>query len=225
MLDRSLSRCAGVVVKVAVLGAGLALSTPARADFAEADYGDYEPPEPVRRSGFTFGLDYGLGYANISGYPNKLTQIGDSAYEQTVSAPASSGALWLGGALRDWLTFSVGYGIRGGGTADMAGGAGAILFRLEGYPLFFKGGRFRDLAVMGEFGAGSGAIVRSSDNKVVAEAGSMSSVAFGAFYEPWQFWNFSAGPVLRYGHDFSESWSSHSVTLGLRMAFYSTQPD
>lgn len=223
MFERS--RAVRVLIAGGVFATGLGLSLPAYADFAESDYSDYAAPTPERRSGFTFGLDYGGGFSTIEAYPNKLNEINDPAFKQSITGAGGGGALWLGAALRDWFTFSIGYGLRGGGDEEKAGGSGAILFRVEGFPLFYQGGRWRDVGVMGEFGAGSGAIARVEDKKVLAEAGSMSSVAFGVFYEPWQFWNFSAGPVLRYGHDFSESWSAHTASIGLRLAFYGTQPD
>lgn len=196
----------------------------ARADFAESDYGDYEPPKPERRSGFTFGLDYGAGYGHIVGYPNKLAQLNDPAYRQTISAAGGGGAFWIGSALRDWISVGLGYAARGAGNKETSGGGGAILFRVEGFPLYMQGPRWRDLGVLAEFGAGSGAIA-DKDGTQLANAGSMSSVAFGAFYEPLQFWHFSAGPVVRYAYDFSTSWASHNASVGFRLVFYGTQPD
>jgi hypothetical protein len=205
-------------------GAVSAAAAPAHADIAEsADYADYPAPEPERRYGFTFGLDYGLGFGSVQGYPNKLTEIGDPGFEQNVSGVGGIATLWLGGALRDWFTFAVGLSSHSAVEGKEVAGGGSLVFRVEGFPLYSLGGGFRDLGVAGDFGAGAASVL-DEEQEVVADSGLMSSVGFSAFYEPWQFWHFSAGPVVRYGYDFSQSWSAHTATAGLRLVFYGVQP-
>ncbi len=209
----------GAAVGTALVIGGWAVS--AHAQTAEGEYGDYEAPSPERRSGFTVGVSYGAAYLDAVGYPNKLSQIDDPAYRQTLSGFGTGSSLWLGGVLRDWLTFALGMSSRRDFDQQLAGGA--FVFRVEGFPLFALGGAYRDVGVFGEFGAGGNVIEK--EGEVVADAGFTSMLGLGAFYEPWTFWKFSSGPALQYTREFSQSMTVHAVTLGMRLNLYATQPD
>lgn len=211
-------------MKLVLAGAGLLASLAvgglARADFAENEYTDYDAPPTQRRGGFTAGLSYAPGFLAATGYPNKLDEIGAPEFERSVSGFGSGSSLWLGGALRDWLVFGIGVGSRT--NPDQTFTSGGLVFRVEAFPLYSLGGTYRDLGVLGEFGGGGSTI--SEDDETVADGGFTSLVGLGVFWEPWQFWHFSAGPVAQYTHEFSQSMSAHAATLGLRMAFYGVQP-
>lgn len=206
-----------------IAGAALLSAHSARAQVFDSSSGDYAPPEPERRYGFAFGLGLGGGYGNSLGYPNKLGQIDNPEFEQNVSGFATSNVIWFGGTLRDWFTFGIGLSGRGAQEGDYVAQNGAFVLHLEGFPLYALGGGYRDLGLVVETGAGS-ALITDVEGEVVADGGAVSVIGVGAFYEPWQFWHFSAGPALMYTHEFSQPLNSHVVTLGMRLAFYGVQP-
>ncbi len=209
----------GVFLAVALLTG--VMPAVAQAEAAESEYGDYEPPPAVRRSGFTVGLSWGPTYLNAVGYPNKLAQIDVPEFEESFAGYGAGSSIWLGGALRDWFTFALGVSSRSDFDQQLINGA--FVVRLEGFPLFSLGGEYRDLGVLGEFGAGGSTIHR--DDEVVADGGAMSVLGLGVFYEPWTFWKFSCGPALQYTREFSQSMTSDAVTLAIRTSLYTTQPD
>lgn len=187
-----------------------------------------EAPPAERRDGFMAALGYNVGYGSIGGYPNKLGQLDNPGYYSEVTGLASSLNLVLGGALRDWLT--VGLLIRAGGIASeelVVGGSSAIGMHIEGFPLWSRGGAWRDIALTAEFGLGLGSLVDIEDEddpQILAEGGAMSHYAIGAAYEVWQFWLFSAGPAVQYTYQTSPSLSAHLVTAGMKLTFYWNQP-
>lgn len=216
------------------LVAGFVLGATAWSSLAQAqaiDGGDgenYSAPPPERRNGFMATLQTEYGYMSVEGYPNKLGRIGNPDYRSHIGGVGSVVSLVLGGALRDWLT--AGLVIRTAGVFGedkIVGGISGIGMQLQGFPLWARGGAFRDLGIVGEFGVGLGAISDTSDKddaKVLAEGGGMSHLSLGASYEVFKFWLFSAGPVLNYSHQFSQSMTGHSVTGGIKLTFYSAQP-
>jgi hypothetical protein len=216
------------------LGALLLLGAPgvARSAHAQAlDGGDgeeYSAPAAERRDGFMASLQVDYGFLGVEGYPNKLGQIGDPAYRSYVGGVGGNLQLVLGGAIRDWLT--AGLLVRAAsvaGEGDVIGTATAIGLQLQGFPLWSYGGFGRNLGVTGEFGVGLGSIVDATDKDdldILAEGGGMSHLGVGASYEVWKFWLFSAGPVVNYSYQFSQSLSSHMATVGMKLTFYSSQP-
>lgn len=172
-----------------------------------------------RRSGLSFGLAGGLTLGNVRGYPNDLVKIGDPAFEASTGAAVSTGgALWVGGALADWLTLGVGVlggGINGNG---LTATGGSIQFRIETFPLFYRGGTWRDLGIL--FTAGTGGYEVERDAETVAEGPGTSVVGGGVFFEPWSLWRFRTGPSLEYAHHFSRGLSANLLVVGWRVAFY-----
>jgi hypothetical protein len=201
----------------------LTSASPATAAFAENDYSDYEAPPPERRDGFTAGLTYNVGFGSTVGYPNKLGQIGNAAYEQNVNGFGGGYTLWLGAALRDWFTWGLGLSAQGV-QDEFTSGGGAFVVRLEGFPLFPFGGAYRDLGIFANFGAGT-AVILDKDEEIVADGGAVSVLQAGAFYEPWSFWSMATGPTVQYSYQYSQSITVHMVTAGWRLAYYGTLVD
>jgi hypothetical protein len=187
----------------------------------QAAEGDAAAPlaPPERRSGFTFGLAGGLLTSRARGYPNDVAKIDVPEYEAHSGLGVSlGGAFWIGGALADWLT--IGVGVIGGGIQKngLKSGGGAFTVRIESFPLFYRGGPFRDLGVL--FTAGTGGYSIQRGNEKLAEGAGTSALGAGAFYESWRFWQFSFGPQFEYNYQFSDSMSAHTFVLGMRSAFY-----
>lgn len=223
-----------VLVGALALAAQLSMSAPWLVKSAHAqalDGGDgeeYSAPPAERRDGFMASLQVDYGFMGVEGYPNKLGQIGDPAYRSYVGGVGGNLQLVLGGALRDWLT--AGLLVRAAsvqGEGDIIGTAAAIGMQLQGFPLWSHGGFGRNLGVTGEFGVGLGSIVDATDPDdidILADGGGMSHLGVGLSCELWKFWLFSAGPVVNYTYQFSQSLSSHVATGGMKLTLYTAQP-
>jgi hypothetical protein len=194
-------------------------SKPPEADESDGSWdGDYDM-KATRRSDFTFGGSFGLALGSGYGYPNEVDKIDDARFvSDTGVALGSAYDVWLGGALRDWFTFGLGitgFGVEGKGQLLSGGG---FIFRIETFPFYAEGGKLRDVGAYASFGLGSATI--EEDGEEVADGGALSIVNLGAFWEPWRFGKFAAGPVVDYRHVFSQTLSFYAATGGIRLAFY-----
>jgi hypothetical protein len=192
---------------------------PRDAHAAAEDGAPVAAPPALRRSGFLLGISSGLALGSASGYPNDVAKIDLPEFEASTGLGVSGGgALWIGGSLADWFNVAVGFqsvSFKGNGL-DAAGGN--IYMRLEAFPLFYRGGAWQDLGLA--FTAGTGSIEVERDGETVAEGEAASAVGFGAFFEPFRFWQLSTGPDITYTHQFSRSMSAHLLVVGWRLAFY-----
>lgn len=172
----------------------------------------------TRRSGFMAGLSLGLAGGNSHGYPNELAKLDDPAYKRnTGGAFGGVNRLWFGGALTDYLVFGLGLvGTRLKHNETSAAGS-AFIFHVEAYPLFYRGGAFRDLSLFGDFGAGGMKI--TGNNREEADGGLMSVLGFGAGYEPVRFWKFRFGPAVEYWHWWSQTMTMNSFGVEARLTF------
>lgn len=181
-------------------------------------------PKTKRRGGFVLGASGMYGTALVAGYPNKVQEIGDPDYRVSMDAPFySGGSLFIGGAIRDYLTVALALT---GGSAKQGGltlSGGLVGLRIESYPGFALGGAWEDIGLVAEVGAGSTNITDAGSN-VVAEGGSMRSLGVGAFWQPWQWWHFAFGPGLMFTHQSSDSMHVNAFGLALRSVFYGNQP-
>jgi hypothetical protein len=177
-----------------------------------------------RRSGFVVGLTYGAGLAGSSGYPNNSNDIGEPGYYAASGLLAGAGgSAFIMGALADWLNFGFWFGTAtfGSGQWHSTGGGGGL--RLEIFPLYAMGGRFRDLAAYTQVGIGSTTLVLKDDPDNV-RTGVGSFLAGGIFYEFFLAkvlgGHLAWGPDLQYQAVFSEPLERHGALLGLRFLWY-----
>jgi hypothetical protein len=190
----------------------------ARAESSDNDWDGGYKQVATRRSGFILGITSGLALGRADGYPNDLAKLNNPLYKRNTSlAIGSVDRLWLGGALTDWFVFGVGFaGMSLKRDAITAKGS-AFLFHVEGYPLFERGGAFRDLSLFGDFGAGGMKI--SGRGREDADGGLMSVVGFGAGWEALRFWHLKFGPAAEYLRTWSQSMTWDSVSLEARLTF------
>ena len=201
----------------ALLGFGL-LASEAHADDKDNDWDGGYKIVATRRSGFVAGISLGLALGNADGYPNELAKLNDVNYERnTKFALGSSNRLWIGGALTDWFVFGLGLTGVGLKHANATATGSAFIFHVEGYPLFYQGGAFRDLSLFGDFGAGGMKITGGSRDD--ANGGLMSVIGLGTAYEPLRFWRFTFGPAVEYVHMWSQSMSAHTAQIEARLTF------
>jgi hypothetical protein len=201
----------------ALLGFGL-LAGLAHAEGSDNDWDGGYKVVATRRSGFMAGISLGLALGNADGYPNELAKLNDPNYERnTKFALGGSNRLWIGGALTDWFVFGMGLSSVSLQHEHAKATGSAFVFHVQGYPLFYRGGPFRDLSVFGDFGAGGMKITGGSRED--ANGGLMSVIGLGAAYEPVRFWRFTFGPAVEYLHLWSQSMSTHTGLIEARLTF------
>jgi hypothetical protein len=201
----------------ALLGFG-SLTGLARAESPDAAWDGGYKQVATRRSGFVAGLTLGLAAGNAHGYPNELAVLGDPNFERnTAGAFGGANRLWLGGALTDYLVFGFGFVGVGMTHGETRAAGSAFIFHTEGYPLFYRGGVFRDLSIFGDFGAGSMKI--TGHDRPEADGGLMSALGLGVGYEALRFWKFKFGPAVEYWHWWSQTLTMDSVAVEARLTF------
>jgi hypothetical protein len=171
-----------------------------------------------RRSGFAIGVDISALAGSSVGYPKDAVKLSDPRYKADLgTAAGGAGTVWLGGSIRDWFTFGLGFqsvSLMGNGLETSGGG---FVLRPEMYPLWTLGGAFRDLGAYANFGLAWMKTRRDSD--VVANGGSLGLVGLGLFHETLRLGHLGLGPTLGYTHYFSETMKVSTVQLGVRLAF------
>ena len=206
-----------LLILCALIGVG-SVSARARAESSDNAWDGGYKQVATRRSGFVLGISTGLAFGRAEGYPNQLAKLDNPLYKRnTAFAPGSTSRLWFGGALTDWFVFGIGLdGIRLSHGEIKAAGS-AFIFHVEGYPLFYRGGVFRDLSLFGDFGAGGMKITGNDRNE--ADGGLMSVVGLGAGWEAVRFWRFKFGPAAEYTHLWSQTLTADTFSLEARLTF------
>jgi hypothetical protein len=202
--------------------AALLIAGRARADDAKpADPASWETAPASWRSGFVLGAQLGVGVASIAGYPNDVKKAGFAGYYTATGArPAAILEAWIGGALADWVTFTIGFA----GTPLYATGADqartyAGVFHIEAFPLFYVGDRLRDLGVTFEAGTGVSTVTDSAGNQIVASSAA-SFIGGGLFWEPLHLWRIHAGPFLLGDYMWSDTVRRPALFAGFRGSLY-----
>lgn len=183
---------------------------------------EWETARATRRSGFTAGLTLAATMGTAEGTQNDYAKLGDPAWLARTGGVGFADTFWLGGALTDWFTFGLGFGGRRFGGSQLKASSSEFLFHVEGFPLFARGGAFRDLAVFGDFGTGSGKIALKSDGAQVAGGGALSIVGLGVHWEAVRILggHVALGPTLSWEYQTSDPLTMKVGMLGLRTAFY-----
>ncbi len=178
--------------------------------------GDFEVAAKYR-SDVVFGVSGSAVFGNAVGYPNEADKLDVAAFRaDTEFGAGAMGTLWLGGALTDYLTVGVGASFGSLRGNDLTAAVSTFLLRLEGYPWLALG--LPHWGFSGEFGAGGATITEGNQER--ADAGILSVIRLGSFYELVRFGGLSLGPSLEYTWLDSESFALHSGSLGLRVAYY-----
>jgi hypothetical protein len=186
---------------------------------AAAETRESPPSKPTRRSDFMLGTSGGFGLGRASGYPNEIQKIGNGQYRSnTKLGLGSGGAIWLGVAFNDYLTFGLGMGSLNLSGNDREASAGAFLFHVDVYPLFDLHPSLRDLGVFTHLGTGPLTIKGGEED---ADGGLMAYVEGGLVYERLRLWHFGIGPSVSLIHMWSDSAQITGALLGGRVAFYS----
>jgi hypothetical protein len=200
----------------------LALLTVTSPLYAQATVDDWDGgygQKGTRRSDVVFELKLAPALGWARGYPNEASKIDDPRYlTRTDAAFGYDYGFGLGGALRDWFTFVLGFeglhvkrdGINVPGWA--------FTLRTEAYPLWSLGCPLYDLGVAFDFGIG--ALKMERNGAQVADGGSMGLVGLEVFHETWRIGGLALGPAAGYRQIWSSSLHANMTYAGLRAAFY-----
>lgn len=180
---------------------------------------DQPVPAAERRSGFTAGVSPSFHLGQARGYPNEVDKIDNPDFAANTHLATGIGAtLWLGGALRDWFTFGLGFSSFSLGGNDLKGRGFSFLLRTEAFPLASVGNAWGDLGIFADWGAGSVGLKRNDVD--VADGGSMGMIGVGVAHETLRLGHFAFGPSVEYHTGFSATMKLHAVSFGIRAAFY-----
>lgn len=188
-----------------------------------APSGDAPADKPYeRRGGFVLGTTIGGALGTASGNPKQQEQRFDPSRETDLGF--AYGYRWtpfIGGALTDWFTVGVGMSF---GTLQTSGDHDTKLttfvFHFEAFPLYARGGAWRDVGVMVDLGAGASTIHNTASGEELAHSGVASAAGLGLFWEPWRVWQLSAGPAVSYQRNWSQWYERNDVLFGFRGVFY-----
>lgn len=199
----------------------LAVAVPAHAAASNDEWdGGFDGPKAQVRSDLMIGLRVAPALGWVRGYPNEASKIDQAQYlANTHAAGGTNFAVYLGGALRDWFTFSLGVELPGLTGNSLKASGGLFTLRTEIYPAWSLGCAWRDLGVAFDFGIGSMKIKR--DNVQVADGGAIGVAGIEVFHETIHLGGFAFGPALGYQQMFSPSLNGNVLYLGLHAAFYS----
>ena len=201
----------------ALVGIG-SMANRARAESSDNDWDGGYKQVSTRRSGFMLGLSTGPAVGRADGYPNELAKLNDPIYKRnTAFALGNVTRLWFGGALTDYFVFGVGFEGLSLKHDDIKAAGSGFLFHVEGYPLFYRGGVFRDLSLFGDFGAGGMKITGRERNE--ADGGLMSVIGVGAGWEAVRFWRMKFGPAVEYTHMWSQTVTADLFSVEARLTF------
>jgi hypothetical protein len=224
-----MSRHAGARAVSAALLAALVLAAPgARAQLTKTGDAQHaaDPSMDVRttRSGLVVSVVLGFGVAGASGYPNNYSQIGDPNYYSSSNLMLGTGsALFIGGALADWINFGFWFGSQRFHSRDWQSTGSGGGFRVEVFPLFALYPTLKNLAVEAQFGLG-GTSLQALGGDYPKASGTQSFIGIGSFYEFTLFHALGGhgvlGPELEYDNVYSTAIARGSGILGLRFAFY-----
>lgn len=178
----------------------------------------YFPVETRRRYGFTLGLEAGGHVTRASGSSLKFTER--SRETSTGAALGQGQSIWLGGVFTDWFSFHVGMSFDSASKGEHAISSTGVLFGVETWPLFARGGVFRDLGVGLDFGTGTAEVRSKAGDKLEANGASASMIRGSVFWDAFSAWKLNLGPYVAYERRDAEVYSQDLLWLGVRAAFY-----
>jgi hypothetical protein len=179
------------------------------------------------RKGLVVGLSLGGGLGGASGYPNNLTQIGNSDYYSASGWLAGTNeTIFVMGALTDYFSFGFWFSHALYESPDWHSNSDGGGLRMEVFPFALTLPSVSSLAglgVMAQFGLGSADLI-SKVTQTPGAMGTQSIAGVGVFYE-WAFGHvlgghFAVGPSLEFDALWSQPMEQHGLVASLRFAFY-----
>ncbi|MCC6646489.1 MAG: hypothetical protein IT374_13070 [Polyangiaceae bacterium] len=178
----------------------------------------YFPVTTRRRYGFTLGLEGGANVTRAEGSGMQFTAR--TTPTSTGAAFGTGQSLWIGGVFTDWFSFHLGMTFNRASVGDHEISGTGFMFGLETWPLFARGGVFRDLGLGLDFGTGTAEVRSKARDKVEADGGGMSMVRASVFWDAVSAWKLNLGPFVAYERRTGEVYSQDLAWLGVRAVFY-----
>lgn len=209
----------GFVFVASVASADALTVTPDRNDAAG------RPIVHERRGGLVIGAAGGLGFAGASGYPNNARFFDNpDYYSETPLLVGWSASAFAMLAITDWVSIGPTATVSGADTSRWKSTAYGFGFRSEFFPLIRVVPRLADLGVYGQLGVGI--VDLRPHGPYPTSDGSQTFVGLGVHHE-WRFASLlgahaSAGPYVEYDAVISQPSERHWLSLGLRVAFYTS---
>jgi hypothetical protein len=187
----------------------------------DADTATMRSTGATRRSGFTAGILGALAVGDAAGYPNDFSKLDNPIYHASTTGIGSAATFYIGGALTDWFTFGFGLATSSFGSSRLVSKSTAFVFHIETFPLFARGGVFRDLALFADVGTGIATLKRKEDDAEFSNSGGLSIGGAGAFWEAWRLGGHLAfGPFAAWQYQSSDAMTRQFTEVGIRGAFY-----
>lgn len=178
----------------------------------------YFPVHTRRRYGFTAGIVAAGHVTTAEGSSLKFSQRANRT--STGAALGYGESFWLGGVFTDWFAFHVGMTFGTASKGDHSIKGSGVIFGVETWPLFARGGVFRDLGLGFDFGTGTAEVRSKSLDKIEANGGSASMIRGTVFWDAVSAWKLNFGPYVAYERRDAEVYSQNLFWFGLRTAFY-----
>ncbi len=226
MLRQALALATVVLAPASALADGAHASTVPSEPIEPAPAGDAAPQAPAddvnypvvttRRYGFTMGITESGGFTAASGSPIQFSKRADVVTPGPAFVLRTSAH--LGGVFTDWFAFRLGYSQTKATKDALIISGKAFEIGVDAWPLFWRGGVFRDVGLGFDFATGTASIERGGDK--VATGGSTSGIRGSLFWDALPVWNLAFGPIASFEHRSAEVYREDLYTLGVRGVFY-----
>jgi len=128
--------------------------------------------------------------------------------------------LLVGGALTDWFSFQLGFQSSSAANERLQMSAGGFLVGVEVWPLFARGGLWRDVGLGAHFGSGGATLQPKGSDEKLADSGAFSQARLSVFWDATRLWKINLGPAVAYEFIASPTYTQHVGFLALRAMFY-----
>jgi hypothetical protein len=178
-----------------------------------------------RRAGVVLGVSAGVGLAGSSGYPNSATKIDVPAfYSSSDLMSGGGGAIFVMGALSDYVSFGLWFGSATFESADWRSTGYGVGFRIEAFPLGGLVPKLADLGAFTQLGLGSTTLRTKLPGNYPSADGAQSFLGAGLFYEALTpkllGGHIAVGPSVEYDVITSPAVERHGALAGVRAVFY-----
>ncbi len=179
-----------------------------------------KPVQSERRQGFLIGVVGGA--ALVDGVATPRPYLQRNAAHQVHFGPvlAPSLSVLIGDAPSDVVAFALQIEPSFGRDGGVRRKGASLAFRLDLYPLFSRGGIWRDLGISPRFGVGSLTFSDTRSGAELASSGLYSQAGLDLIWDAVRLRGFGFGPSLGYTYRWSETLSESAVMGGVRIMFY-----
>jgi hypothetical protein len=178
------------------------------------------PIVATRRQGFMIGGTLALRLDTVSGYPTAYDQRTDDFHVDMGTFLTPGGSFFIGGAIADYLALAIDLEFTNATHGNVHRRGSTFGLKIAAWPLFDRGGIFRDLGVDVTIGTGSATLSDKTTGYSIASSGSFAFVATSVFWEALRGGGFNVGPAIGADYRSSETYTAFATWLGIRGVYY-----